>query len=623
MQRLKSFPCLLAGLLFAVALDCSAAEPISIRVDATSAPRNVLHAELVLPVEAGPLTLLYPKYIPGEHGPTGPIANLAGLVFKADGNQLAWHRDPVDMWTIHVQVPEGVTRLTMALDFLAPVAGGQFTSGGSTTPMLAVINWNQLLLYPAGTRAHSLKYQPSLVLPEGWKYATALQPQSSTENTTEFEPVSLETLVDSPVIAGRYLERYDLAPGQPLAHHLNVLSDVTQATVVSDDTLTHLRNLVTQAGLLFGSHHYRHYDFLLTVSDHVQHFGLEHHESSDDRTGEKLFLEEDAFRASAGLLPHEFVHSWNGKFRRPQGLATPDYEQPMQTELLWVYEGLTTYLGDLLTARSGLWSTQDYQDYLALSAAEQDHRKGRSWRALQDTATGAPFTYGAPRDRSSWRRSVDFYREGELIWLEADATIRKLSDGARSLDDFVARFYGVDDGNLDVHPYTFEDVVANLNAVAPFDWAGFLRRRLDRTDPGAPLAGLEMLGRRLAYGDTMTDYQKAIEKRNKSVTALFSIGINLNKEATIVDVLAGSPAALAGLAAGMKLIAVDQRAYTPEGLRAAIESSPEQHRLKLLTAQAEQFQSFDVSYDGGLRYPHLERVDGSSDGLSKIIEPRE
>jgi len=622
MFRSRFCPRLFIGLLLAVALDCQAAEPITIQVDARSAPRNVLHARMVMPVRPGPLTLLYPKYIPGEHGPTGPIANIAGMVFTVDGKQLPWQRDPVDMWTIHLHLPDDATQMTMELDFLAPVGSGQFTSGGSTTPMLAVINWNQLLLYPAGARAHTLQYRPSIVLPEDWQYATALRRRSSRDNATEFETVSLETLVDSPLMAGRYLERYDLAPGKRLQHHLNVLSDVPEATVVESDALTRLRALVTQAGLLFRSHHYRHYDFLLTVSDHTQHFGLEHHQSSDDRTGENFFLDEDGFRAGAGLLPHEFVHSWNGKFRRPQGLATPDYEQPMQTQMLWVYEGLTTYLGDLLTARSGLWSRQDYQDYLALSAAQLDHRSGRAWRPLQDTATGAPFTYSAPRNRSSWRRSVDFYREGELIWLEDDATIRKLSDGKRSLDDFVARFYGIDDGNFDVHPYSFDQVVDNLNAVQPLDWAGFLRQRLDRTDSGAPLAGLEMLGWRLAYGDAMTVYQKAVEKRNKSVEALFSIGIDLDEEAQIVDVLAGSPAAGAGLAAGMTLVAVNHRAYSPERLRTAIGASSKQHRLTLLTEQAEQFQSFELKYEGGLQYPKLIRIKGVGDGLADILKSR-
>ncbi len=608
--------------LFALSPDCLAVGPISIRVDATDAPRNVLHTRMVLPVKAGPLTLLYPKYIPGEHGPSGPIANLAGLMFKVNGRQLPWQRDPVDMWAVHLQVPDGVMSLAVTLDFLAPVGGGQFTSGGSTTPLLAVINWNQLLLYPEGSRAHTLRYQPSLVLPAGWKYATALQANSSNGTETGFEAVSLETLIDSPVIAGVNLKRYDLAPGKALAHDLNVLSDVPQATVVDDKVLAHLRELVTQAGLLFRSHHYRHYDFLLTVSDHTAHFGLEHHQSSDDRTGENLFLDRDVLLVGSGLLPHEFVHSWNGKFRRPQGLATPDYEEPMQTQMLWVYEGLTSYLGNLLTARSGLWLGQDYRDYLAFSAAEQDHRLGRAWRPLQDTATGAPFTYGSPRDRSSQRRRTDFYREGELIWLEADALIRKHSHGRRSLDDFVARFYGIDDGNMDVHPYTFEDVVSNLNAVQAYDWAGFLRQRLDRTDPGAPLGGLKLLGWRLAYGDTMSAYQKASEKRSQSVTALYSIGINLNAKDRITDVLADSPAARAGLAAGMKLIAVDQRAYTPERLRAVIKTSPTAHQLTLLTEQAGQFQSFNISYDGGLRYPYLERIADSRDGLSRVIKAR-
>ena len=635
--RPLSILALLGGLAAAALAPPSLADPIVVRLDATGASRSILHATLEMSVAPGELTLLYPKYIPGEHGPTGPVENLTGLSFTADGSSIRWRRDPVDMYTFHLTVPDGASHLTVNLDYLTPVQSGDFTSGVSTTADMAVINWNQVLLYPAGARASEVRCRPSLLLPEGWHAFTAMEPASgngrarsgSVESVPRvgkairFEEVSLETLVDSPVLAGRYVRREPLSPGQTPAHFLDLVADNEAALAIEDDALDAFRNLIAQAGILFGSHHYRHYDFLLTLSDHTAHFGLEHHESSDDRTGAAMFTEPDAFLMAAGLLPHELVHSWNGKFRRPSGLATPDFEEPMKTTMLWVYEGLTTYLGDLLTARSGLWSIDEYREYLAFSAAHLDHRTGRTWRPLIDTATAAQILYGGPGDRTSWRRGVDFYREGELIWLDVDTRIRELSGGKKSLDDFVRAFYGIEDGVVAVRPYRFEDVVAALNDVAAADWASFLRKRLDRTGVGAPLDGLERSGWRLVYGDKRSHYQEVWEKRRHRVEEMFSIGITVNDQARITDVLKDSPADRAGVAAGMKVIAVNDLAYTAERLREAVKGTPEAGGLTLLTERSEVFASVRLEYKGGARYPELERIPDADDGLAAILAARE
>src|SRR5262245_29499822 len=440
-------------------------QTIRLSVDATRAPEKLLHATMQIPVRPGPLTLAYPKWIPGEHGPTGPIADLTGLQFYAGSQRLTWQRDLAEMYSIKVNIPQGATTLEARLDMVMPAPPEGFSSGASTTTQLALVSWNQVVLYPAETNSDDISVTASLKLPAGWHYDTALTVASDSGNDVNFRPVSLTTLVDSPVLAGAHFRRIALTPEGPIQHYIDAAADGDAALQIPADTVDHYKRLVAETGALFGARHYREYHFLLTLSDHTAHFGLEHHESSDDRVPERTMIEDDQRWLAGSLLPHEMTHSWNGKYRRPKGLATSNYQKAMEGDLLWVYEGLTQYWGGILAARSGLWTTQQFLDETAETAAALNNTPGRIWRPLQDTADAAQLLYGAPQEFESWRRGVDFYPEGFLIWLEVDTVIRQQSHGAKSLNDFGRLFHGGQSTTPKVVPYTFDDVVNALNQI--------------------------------------------------------------------------------------------------------------------------------------------------------------
>ena len=603
-----------------------AADSISLDVDLRESARQLFHGHEVIPVKPGPLTLYYPKWIPGEHSPSGPLENLAGLKIMAGGKQLTWRRDLKEMWAIHLDVPQGVSNLDLSFDFLSPDEGGEFGQSVSATPDIVDLEWNQMLLYPAGAASKDISFQPSVRLPDDWHFATALETASSSGGVTHFKPVTLENLVDSPLIAGAHFKRVDISPDQ-VPVHLNLVADTEEDLAISPSQVQGMKNLVKQAYALFGSHHYGHYDFLLTLSDNTGHFGLEHHQSSDDRSFADLYIMPETSLVGSHLLPHEYVHSWNGKFRRPAGLATPDYDSvPMEGDLLWVYEGLTEYFGNVLTARSGTITPDQYHQLLALDAATMDHRPGRSWRPLQDTADEAQILYYAPRQWQTWRRVQDFYTEGELIWLDVDTKLRELSGGKKSMDDFAHAFYGMDDGSYVVHPYTFDDLVATLNQVQPFDWATFLHDRLNSTQEGAPLDGITRGGYQLTYTDMPSEYFKATEKTRKTQNQLFSIGLSISmsehSRGEIQDVLWNSPAFKAGMGPGMKLVAVNGRAFDADKdvLKDAIAAAKSSKApIKLLVREQDTFMTFDVDYHGGLKYPVLTAVPGKTDYLDAII----
>lgn len=617
-----------AGLLAILLAGLSNAAPISLAVDATEAPRKIFHVKMVVPASPGPLTLVYPKWIPGEHGPTGPITDVAGLKFSAAGKALAWQRDPADMHAFRLEVPPGATAVEVAMDYLSPAAVAGFSSGASATAQLAVISWNQVLLYPQGRPAEELTFAASLRLPSGWKYGTALPVAKESEGTIEFQPVSLVTLVDSPLIAGQHFRAIPLAAGITPSHQIDVVADSAAALAMTPETLAHYNKLVAETGALFGARHYRQYRFLLTLSDYVAHFGLEHHESSDNRVPERSLIEEDARKVMATLLPHEMTHSWNGKYRRPADLITADFQQPQRTALLWVYEGLTQYLGSILTARSGLWTPETYRENLALLAAALDHQAGRSWRPLEDTAVAAQLLYESRPDWRAWRRSTDFYDEGLLIWLEVDATIRRLSEGRRSLDDFCRLFHGGQSGRPELKPYTFDDVMAALNQVAAYDWRTFFRTRVQEPAPHAPLGGVEGGGWRLIYNETIPALLKAREKTDQVADLSFSIGITIKDDegkpehGTIIDVIPGLPAAQAGIGPGMRLVAVNGRRWSTDVLREAVRATKTASEpLHLLVENREFFRTYHLKYRDGERYPHLERDPAGPDLLGQILKP--
>jgi predicted metalloprotease with PDZ domain len=609
-------------LLTGVRAGAQAPEPIRLFVDATQAPQKILHSHMNFPVKPGPLTLVYPKWIPGEHMPDGPIIQVAGLKFAGGGKTIPWRRDLVDMFAFHLDIPAGVTTLDADLDFLlsAPAAG--YSSGASATASLDVLSWNTVLLYPAGKAAHDVTFHPSLKLPAGWKFGTALPVSSENAERIEFKPVALDTLVDSPVIAGKYFRRIELTPGQTPPHYMDIAADSAAALEMPADVEMEFRSLVRETGALFGSRHYRDYHFIVTLSDDVAHFGLEHHESSDDRTWERSLIDDTERIYFAGLLPHEMVHSWNGKFRRPADLATPDYQQPMRDDLLWVYEGLTEYLGEVLTSRSGLQTEKQGRENLARLAGFFANQPGRQWRPLQDTADAASFLYDAREDWENWRRGTDFYDEGELLWLDVDATIRRLTDDKKSMNDFCKIFHGGPGGEPALKTYMFEDVVATLNGLAPFDWAGFLRARLDGLSPSTPTEAIENSGWKLVYNEQENEIETVRGVMKRWVDLSYSIGLTVLEDGTVVDVTHGGPAYVAGLGPGMKIAAVNGKQYDETGLKMAVQAAATSSApIQLLTANGAQYQTFSVDYHGGLRFPHLERDEGRKDYLHEIFAP--
>jgi predicted metalloprotease with PDZ domain len=598
------------------------APTIAIVVDASEAPRKIFHAQLTIPAVPGTLTLYYPKWIPGEHGPTGPIQDLAGLKFTADGQTLKWRRDLLDGWTIHVEVPAGASAVNASLDFISPAGEeGIFTAGASATDKMTVLSWNSVLLYPAGYTSDELTYQANLRLPQGWKFGTPLPVASQSGTGINFKPASLTTLVDSPVIAGEYLRVVPLSENP--RQEMDIAADSAGDLDAPQEVLDHYKTLTDQALKLFGAQHFRDYHFIYSLSDHVAHFGLEHHESNDSRSSERALVDADQRLLASGLLSHEYVHSWNGKYRRPADLSTLDYEKPMQDDLLWVYEGLTSYLGDTLAARSGIRTADQFREDLASLAARLDHVPGRTWRNLQDTADGVPSMQGAPNQWQSWRRTVDYYDEDVLNWLWVDTIIRQQTHNQKSMDDFCRLFHGGQSGPPEVKTYTFDDVVNTLNQVAPYDWRGFWTERLTNHGPGAPLAGIEASGWKLVYDETPSELLKARKRERKEINAEYSIGVLLDESGDIVDTVEGMPAAKAGIGPGMKLVAVNGRRFSADvlcdALKAAKNSSDP---IDLLVENTDYYKVYKLDYHGGQQYPHLVRDESKPDVLTQIIKPR-
>ena len=613
------------------AFAASATAPIVLSVDATEAPRHLFHARMTIPAQPGPLTLVYPKWMPGEHGPTGPVVDIVGLRLTAGGQPLAWRREPTDMFLYNVKVPAGAAAVEAELDFVTPSATEGFSGGASASSNLLVLSWNQVLLYPAGPNADDITFRADLRLPDGWKYGSALIEDSgatsgaaSGTGPIRFKPVSLTTLVDSPLLAGAFFRTVPLSPaGDKRPAFLHLAAESEAALQAKPEVIDHYKRLVAEAITLFGARHYNQYHFLFTLSDRVAHFGLEHHESSDDRIAERGIVDDDVRVINADLLAHEMVHSWNAKYRRPAGLITNDYRQAIDSNMLWVYEGLTNYLGDILAARSGLWTPEQFRDFLAWSAATLDNRPGREWRPLVDTATAAQILYGAADSWDSMRRSVDFYTEGTLIWLEADTIIRKATGGKKTLDDFCRLFHGGADSSPEVRPYTDADVYAALNQVAPYDWKGFFDERVQRVRARAPLGGIEAGGWRLTYGPDKTPLQKSHETVDDITDVRFALGFTVNKDTSLKDVLGGSPAAKAGLAPGMKVIAVNGRRFSRQVLEDALTLGKDgKAPIEILAENSDFFRTYRIDYNGGPRSPKLEKVAGQDDVLTEIISPK-
>ncbi len=620
---------LLVLLILGLASALAQSGDITLMVDASKAPEKIVHTRMSIAVKPGPATLYYPKWIPGEHEPSGPVGNVVDLRFSADGKTIPWRRDLLDVFTFHLDVPTGASDLEVSFDYIEP-SSGMFSGGGSATDKLVIMSWNQNLFYPAWTRAEDMILKPTLRLPSGWKYGTPLPVESESGNEITFKPVSLDRLVDSPVLAGEFYRAIDITPpGEPIHHELDLAADSAAAIDVSPDVQKGMTNMVAESGKIFGTRHYRDYHFLLTLSDHVAHFGLEHNECDDSRIGERSLLTPEGRRSVAGLLGHEFVHSWNGKFRRPADLAVPYYEVPMKTDLLWVYEGLTSYLGPLLAARSGMWTAEQYREDLADTAADMGPgRPGRTWRPLQDTADavagGSSYERGGWQD---WRRGVDFYPEGDLIWLEVATIIHDQTHGAKSFEDFCHAFYGGPNHGPEVKPYTFDELVAALKAVAPYDWAGYFHERLTSLSPDAPIGGIERGGWKFEMSDHPPEPRRGGGgggggRFGGGADLVYSIGLRLSQDGTVQESLVGGASYQAGIVPGMRVMAINDRAYTADLLHDAIKAATQNDQpILFLVLNDDYYKTVPVNYHGGEKFPRLVRDDTKPNLLDEIAKP--
>jgi len=594
---------------------------LKLSVDATDLDRRIFRVRETVPVAGpGPMTLLFPMWLPGNHSASGQLDKLAGLTITANGKRLEWVRDPVAVAAFHVDVPAGVKTLELEFQHLSPTTGDQGRI--VVTQEMLNVQWNSMILYPAGYFSRQIPVEAQVRLPTGWNYGTALEAASTAGDTVTFKPVGLDTLVDSPMFAGRYFRKIDLDPGGRSRVTLNLMADEAYQLEMTPAQLQAHRNLVAQADRLYGARHYDHYDMLLALTDRMGGIGLEHQRSSENGSNPRYFADWDKLPTARDLLPHEYTHSWDGKYRRPADLWTANFNVPMRGSLLWVYEGQTQYWGYILAARSGLLTKQEALDAIASTAALYDNRVGRVWRQMSDTTNDPVIAQRRPQGWTSWQRSEDYYSEGQLIWLDADTLIREKTGGAKSLDTFAKAFFGVNDGDWSQLTYKFDDVVSTLNRVVPYDWATFLKTRLDGHGPGAPLDGLTRGGYKLVYTETPTSYFTSAETRRKSADLTYSLGLSVNKDGDLTGVFWEGPAFDAGLTIGQKIVAVNGWAFDQDRLKTAITSAKSTGVITLIVKAGEHFKTVQLNYKGGLRYPSLERIADRPDRLGDILEPR-
>ena len=594
---------------------------VTLDVDATDLDHRIFKVRQSIPVaKSGPLTLVYAQWIPGNHAPRGPIYNYAGLEITANGKTIAWQRDPSDVYAFHIDVPQGTRAIDVKSMFLTPIEAAQ--GPVMVTPEMLRLNWYVAALYPAGYFARRINFDVSVRLPPGWDYATALETASSSNGVVRFKTDSWETVIDSPLFAGKHLRKFDLDPGGRSRVTLNVMGDEAGQVDPGSEIIEVHRNLVKQADKLYGARHFNHYDFLLSISDRLAGSGTEHQRSSDNGTNSGYFTAWNTGFVSKDLLAHEYTHSWNGKYRRPADLWTPAFNTPMRNSLLWVYEGQTQYWGNVLAARAGFVTKQQALDLIASNAATYDTRTGREWRPMVDTTNDPIIAARRSLPWHNWQRSEDYYSEGQLVWMDADTLIREKSGGKRSLDDFANAFFGVNDGDWGQLTYTRKDLVATLNKIQPFDWEGFFNARVDAVAPIAPLGGLERGGYRLVYGDTPNAVWRDGEARTRAANLLYSIGLATDATGKITLVQWEGPAWKAGLTTALTISAVNGQSYTSDRLRVAVAGTKGGTPVDLLVKAGDTMKTIRLDYTGGHRYPRLERISGKPAYLDDILSPR-
>ena len=608
--------------------------PIQITADLSEAPRHLYHAEIDLPVKSGALTLITPEWIPGDHAPNGPASSITGVVFTANGQRIPWRRDDVNLYEFHLDVPAGVTTLHAHLDALVR---------DRVSREMACLEWERLMLYPANIPVKNIPIQPSVTVPAGWAIGTALTPTgtgapppvtgvledahhpTAGATTTHYAVTDVEQLEDSPVLAGKYLREFPLAPEVTPKHYIDVASDLPGDSDLRPQLLEEISNLVREAGTAYGSHHYNSYHFLLTLSDIAGGEGLEHGQSSDNGVGEKAFVSQAAQLGDSDLLSHEFTHSWDGKYRRPVELYQKDFATPQQGQLLWVYEGMTQYMGNVLAARSGLKTQAQYRDMLALSAASLDNEPGRNWRSTEDTAIASsidrhPLLWG------NWERGQAYYQEGELLWLDADTLIRTLTKGQKSLTDFQRIFLGKggDTGPLIV-TYDRKELIHDLNEVVKYDWSTFLHERVDVPTEHTDLEGIKRGGYELIYTETPTVSERMLAtgpRGGAGVSVWYSLGMRFTPDGTVRDVRWNSPADKAQLGPGYKILGVNGNSFSGDALKQAVDDSKGNDRpIRLIVQMESDVQEVILDWHEGMRYPQLKRVDGTPALMDEITKP--
>jgi predicted metalloprotease with PDZ domain len=590
---------------------------LTIHVDATDTARAIYRVRQTVPVAgAGPLVLLYPEWLPGNHAPRGPIATIAGLKISANGKPIAWRRDPANVFAFHMDVPNGVRTLDVEFQHLSPTQSAQ--GRVTMTPDMLNAQWEKMSLYPAGYFVRNIQITPSITLPAGWSAATSLDVASKRGDRITYKTVNYETFVDSPLFAGRYYRAEKLAPDV----NLHLFADRPEDLAATPEQLAAHRRLVEQSLKAFGGNHYDEYEFLVALTEELGDVGLEHLRSSENGHPRNYFTDWNSGSAGRDLLAHEFAHSWNGKYRRGADLFTPDYRMPMENSLLWVYEGQTQFWGNILSARSGMMPVEDVKSELARTAAYFDILPGRSWRPLVDTTNDPIIAGRRPQPFSTWQRSEDYYSEGMLMWLDVDSIIRERTGGQRSIDDFARAFFGVNPGDEGVLPYRFEDVVQTLNAIAPYDWATYLRTRTEQTGT-APLDWIRRAGYRLIYRDTPSAYFKSREKAREILDLTYTIGVTIGKEGNVSSVAWDSPLFNEGVTSGTQIVAVNGRKYSNDDLKGAITAAKGgKQPIRLLVKKGDLYRTVSLNYHDGLRYPTLERVGTGPSSLDALLAPR-